>query len=97
MTERRGRKSCGRPRKQSIDKSVETKYTGHSRQKKRKKEKYNSYKGEIGKVADNLLNRDFSAERAFEKLATDVTQFNVRVQKGNYEKIIASKQLFSMR
>ena len=60
--------------------------------KKRKKEKYNSYKGEIGKVADNLLNRDFSAERAFEKLATDVTQFNVRVQKGNYEKIIASKQ-----
>ena len=65
--------------------------------KKRKKEKYNSYKGEIGKVADNLLNRDFSAERAFEKLATDVTQFNVRVQKGNYEKIIASKQLFSMR
>ena len=31
----------------------------------------------MGKVADNLLNRDFNAERAYEKLATDVTQFNV--------------------
>ena len=43
--------------------------------KMRKNEKYHSYKGEVGKVADNLLNRDFNAENAFEKLATDVTQF----------------------
>ena len=42
------------------------------RGKKRKNEEYHSYKGEVGKVADNLLNRDFNAERAFEKLATDV-------------------------
>ena len=27
----------------------------------------------------------------------DIARCNVRVQKGNYEKIIASKQLFSMR
>ena len=40
------------------------------RGKKRKNEEYHSYKGEVGKVADNLLNRDFNAERAFEKLAT---------------------------
>ena len=46
--------------------------------KRRKNEKYHSYKGEVGKVADNLLNRDFNAERAFEKLATDVTQLKVR-------------------
>lgn len=36
-----------------------------------------SYKGEIGKIAKNLLNRDFTANKPFEKLTTDVTQFNV--------------------
>lgn len=46
--------------------------------KMRKNERYHSYKGEVGKVADNLLNRDFNAERAIEKLATDVTQFKVK-------------------
>ena len=45
--------------------------------KQRKNDKYHSYKGEIGKVADNLLKRDFKAERPFEKLTTDVTQFKV--------------------
>ena len=45
--------------------------------KRRKNDKYHSYKGEVGKVADNLLNRDFNAENAFEKLATDVTQLKV--------------------
>jgi putative transposase len=45
--------------------------------KSRKNEKYHSYKGEIGKVADNLLQRDFTASKPFEKLTTDVTQFNV--------------------
>ena len=38
--------------------------------KRRKNERYHSYKGEVGKVADNILNRDFTAVRAFEKLAT---------------------------
>ena len=27
---------------------------------KRPKEKYHSYKGEVGKIADNIINRDFS-------------------------------------
>ena len=45
--------------------------------KRRKNEKYHSYKGEVGKVAENLLRRDFTAEKPFEKLTTDVTQFNV--------------------
>ena len=48
------------------------------RGKKRKNERYHSYKGEVGKVADNLLNRDFNAEAAFEKLVTDVTRFKVK-------------------
>ena len=47
------------------------------RGKQRKNDKYNSYKGEVGNVADNLLNRDFYASKPFEKLTTDVTQFNV--------------------
>lgn len=47
------------------------------RGKQRKNDKYHSYKGEVGKIADNLLNRDFKASKPFEKLTTDVTQFNV--------------------
>ncbi|MFQ9057073.1 MAG: IS3 family transposase [[Eubacterium] siraeum] len=45
--------------------------------KQRKNGKYNSYKGEVGKIAENLLKRDFKAEKPFEKLTTDVTQFKV--------------------
>lgn len=45
--------------------------------KQRKNDKYHSYKGEVGKVADNLLKRDFYAAKPFEKLTTDVTQFKV--------------------
>jgi transposase InsO family protein len=45
--------------------------------KQRKNEKYHSYKGEVGKISDNLLKRDFYADKPFEKLVTDVTQFKV--------------------
>ena len=45
--------------------------------KQRKNGKYHSYKGEVGKIADNLLKRDFNADKPFEKLTTDVTQFKV--------------------
>ena len=45
--------------------------------KQRKNGKYHSYKGEVGKVADNLLKRDFTASKPFEKLTTDVTEFKV--------------------
>ena len=37
--------------------------------------KYRSYKGEVGKIAPNLLNRDFHAERPNQKWVTDVTEF----------------------
>ena len=43
--------------------------------------KYRSYKGEVGKVADNLLKRDFHADKPFEKLATDVTEFKIGDEK----------------
>ena len=39
--------------------------------------KYRSYKGEVGKIAPNLLNRDFYAERPNQKWVTDVTEFNL--------------------
>lgn len=45
--------------------------------KQRKNDKYHSYKGTVGNVADNVLNRDFSSSKPFEKITTDVTQFNV--------------------
>ena len=34
-------------------------------------------KCEVGKIAENLLNQDFTASKPFEKLTTDVTQFKV--------------------
>lgn len=43
--------------------------------RRKKRERYDSYKGERGKVADNVLSRDFDAERPLQKLATDVTEF----------------------
>ena len=42
-----------------------------------RKVRYRSYKGEVGKIADNILKRDFHASKPFEKLTTDVTQFKV--------------------
>ena len=45
--------------------------------KQRKNDKYHSYKGEVGNIANNLLNREFTASKPFEKLTTDVTQFRV--------------------
>ena len=37
--------------------------------------KYRSYKGEIGKIAPNILQRDFSATAPNQKWTTDVTEF----------------------
>ena len=44
---------------------------------KQRRHKYRSYKGEVGKVAANTLNRQFEAQKPFEKLVTDVTEFHV--------------------
>lgn len=43
--------------------------------------KYRSYKGEVGKVAPNLLERDFSTKAPNEKWVTDVTEFSLFGQK----------------
>ena len=39
--------------------------------------KYNSYKGKIGKIADNIIARDFFASEPLKKCYTDVTQFKI--------------------
>lgn len=39
--------------------------------------KYRSYKGEIGKVAPNLINRDFHAIAPNQKWTTDITEFSL--------------------
>ena len=43
---------------------------------KRPKEKYHSYKGQAGKIADNIINIDFSTTAPLQKWTTDVSQFN---------------------
>ena len=39
--------------------------------------KYKSYRGENGKIAPNILQRQFKAEAPNQKWATDITEFNV--------------------
>jgi putative transposase len=43
--------------------------------------KYRSYRGEIGKVAPNRLDRRFKAEKPNTKWTTDITEFKVHGQK----------------
>ena len=47
----------------------------------RAKRKYNSYKGEVGEVAPNLLERHFKTNQPNRKWVTDVTEFKVNDQK----------------
>lgn len=43
--------------------------------------KYHSYKGDVGRIAPNLLKRDFEANKPNEKWVTDVTEFKLFGQK----------------
>ena len=43
----------------------------------RRKRKYSSYQGEIGKKAENLIQRQFEATKPMEKCYTDVTEFAI--------------------
>ena len=47
----------------------------------RKKRKYYSYKGQIRKIADNHIKRNFEATAPNQKWFTDVTEFNLRGEK----------------
>lgn len=43
--------------------------------------KYKSFKGDVGKAAENILQRNFKATEPHQKWATDVTEFNVKGSK----------------
>ena len=43
----------------------------------RRKRKYSSYQGEVGKKADNLIQRQFEAIKPMQKCYTDVTEFAI--------------------
>ncbi|MEU6270794.1 IS3 family transposase, partial [Saccharopolyspora shandongensis] len=47
----------------------------------RRRRRYNSYRGEAGTIAENLLNRDFTASAPNEKWVTDVTEFAIADRK----------------
>ena len=50
----------------------------------RKSRKYNSYKGNVGKVAKNRLSRRFSTPIPLQKLVTDITEFKCLEEKKLY-------------
>lgn len=43
--------------------------------------RYRSYKGDVGKIAPNIIDRDFIAEAPNRKWVTDVTQINIDLVK----------------
>lgn len=43
----------------------------------RRKRQYSSYQGEVGRKADNLIQRQFEASKPMEKCYTDVTEFAI--------------------
>lgn len=50
--------------------------------------RYSSYRGTVGKIAPNLLKRDFVAEAPNQKWVTDVTQVTIDNEKGYISPII---------
>ena len=46
-----------------------------------KRVKYRSYKGEIGRVAPNVIARDFKTTGINQKWATDITEYKINDEK----------------
>ena len=44
---------------------------------KHRNRQYKSYKGKVGKIAKNKLSRRFKTDRPYQKVLTDITQFNI--------------------
>jgi len=47
----------------------------------RRRRRYNSFTGEVGQIADNVLDRDFTATAPNQKWVTDVTEFRIGTRK----------------
>ena len=50
--------------------------------------KYRSYRGEVGKIAPNILERDFKTTKPNQKWATDITEFSLFGQKLYFSPIL---------
>ncbi len=50
--------------------------------------KYKSYRGKVGKVAPNLIQRDFKAQKPNQKWTTDITEFSLHGQKLYFSPIL---------
>ena len=48
---------------------------------KRRNQRYRSYKGDVGKIAPNVINRNFCADAPNQKWTTDVTQVKIKERK----------------
>ena len=57
---------------------------------KTRSRKYSSYKGQVGKVAPNIVKRNFKANRPNKLLLTDVTEFRI---KGSEQRLYLSPNL----
>lgn len=47
----------------------------------RRRKRYNSFRGDVGEAAENVLDRQFATKSAHTKWVTDVTEFNVGTTK----------------
>lgn len=57
---------------------------------RRKRSKYSTCRGQVGKIATNVLNRNFKTDKPNHKWATDVTEFKVVDKQGNTNKLYLS-------
>lgn len=57
---------------------------------RRKQSKYSTYRGQVGKITTNVLNRNFKTNKPNHKWATDVTEFKVVDKQGNTNKLYLS-------
>ena len=48
---------------------------------KRKKHRYHSYKGDVGVVAPNIIDRNFKSDKPYQKMTTDVSQVTIKDDK----------------
>lgn len=53
-----------------------------------KKRKFHSFQGVVGKICDNVINRDFRAKMPYQKLGTDVSEFNIKGEKVYFAPLI---------
>ena len=45
---------------------------------KQKKVRYRSFKGEVGVVAPNVVDRNFRSDKPYQKMTTDVSQVTIK-------------------